>query len=278
MRIGVVRTDMGNGFHLDDLSSRNQYPYASQVPGQSRSVNRPTVAELSAAIEVFPAPVFLVGSDTNATVDTTGGDNVLRIRDDNSSAYTVITVTANAALAKATIRDELNAAFAAASLALSAAVVGVNQISISTTGTNTGPYAVLDIDTIANGSTLSTPVGFTDGATVTGETLAALVADIQTAVYPTAITIDVTAGTVVGSNANFGELSGADQTALTAAVANLVAPFLVETGYAQLSFVSGIMSELVKTTFQPGGARAGLPAGIAVAVLEDDGVTPFTFP
>jgi hypothetical protein len=44
----------------------------------------------------------------------------------------------------------------------------------------------------------------------------------------------------------------------------------------QLSFAQGKLSEMVKTTFQPGGARAGLPAGIAVAVLEDDGVTVYT--
>jgi len=277
MRIGVVRDDMGRGLHLDGLLPRNQYPYDSQVAGQSRVIRKPSDDELSAAVAGHPAPVALIGSDTNASVDTST-NNTLRIRTNPGLAYTVIAVTSGATTAKTTIRDDLNTAFASNGLAVLASVDGSNRLVITSTSPNVGPRALIDIDTIANGSILNTPAGFTDGATLTGIATETLVSDIKTAVYPTSVTIDVSEATVVGANAVFANLSAGGKTALTAAIAELVAPYFVPTGDVLNSFANGKLATLRVAAFRPDGDRAGYPAGIAVAAVEDDGKTSITYP
>jgi hypothetical protein len=203
-------------------------------------------------------------------VDTSVNDT-LRIR--AAGNYTDIAVTSGAATPKTTILADLNAAFLANNLPFIASIVGTNQIQIDTISPNTGPSAVLDIDTFANGSTLNTPLGLTDGATLTGLTVAAL----QVAVYPTTTTIDVSSATITALS-TFANLTTTQQADLVAAIAEVIAPYFVETGYVLLSFVSGNLSEMRDAAFQPGGTYVGLPAGPAVAVVEDDGVTPFTYP
>ncbi|KKM07707.1 hypothetical protein LCGC14_1731200, partial [marine sediment metagenome] len=99
---------------------------------------------------------------TNALVDTSVNDT-LRIRANEEDDYVVITVTSGASTAKTVIRDDLNTAFITNNLPFLASIVGTNQIQID----STIPAAFIDIDTIANGSTLNTPLGLADGATVT---------------------------------------------------------------------------------------------------------------
>lgn len=278
MRAGIVRTDLGKGVYIADIESRSQPSYSASKNGQSRQLRRPTDAELTAAIASVPAPVQITGTNTAATVDTTS-DRTLRIRTSPIAAYNVIDVTANAALAKTTIRDELNAAFAAAGLALSASIVGTNQIRITSTGTNAGPTAYIQIDSVANGSTLSTAVGFTvGGVTAQGVALATLLAAIKAAVYPTSTTINVAQATIVGANAGFALLSGGNQTVLATKVADLVAPKLIETGDVMRSFAIGVLSKLRSATYRPDGDRVGLPTGVAIAVVDDDGSTVFSYP
>ena len=102
-------------------------------------------------------PTSLVGTNTSASVDTST-NNTLRIRT-LESYFRVFTVTAGASTAKTLIASDLNTAFAAAGLTLSAGITGTNQLTISDTSSN----ANIEIDTIANGSTLGTPCGFTSG-------------------------------------------------------------------------------------------------------------------
>lgn len=275
MRVGIVRTDLGDGVWIGDLHQNHQRSFVSSPPGQARTIRRPTDAEFDTALEAFPSPLVLLGAEQSATVDTSTNDT-LRIRTNAQQAYTVIAVTQNVALAKTDIRDELNVAFLAAGLPFVAAIAGTNQIELTTTGTNVGPLAGLDIDTFANGSLLNTPVGFADGATLTGTATATDRVAVQAAVYPTGVTIDVSEATIIAAIAEAANLSAADQTALATAVANVVAPLLTETGKVLLSFERGVLSELVDTTFQPGGVRAGLPVGVAAAIVENDGVTVFS--
>lgn len=104
-------------------------------------------------------PISLTGTDTNATVNTST-NNVIRIRSIPNAIYTQFTVTAGASTAKSTIASDLNTGFAANSLSLNATVNGSNQIVITDTSAGN---AYIEIDTIANGSTLGTPCGFTSG-------------------------------------------------------------------------------------------------------------------
>jgi hypothetical protein len=86
----------------------------------------------------------------------------------------------------------------------------------------------------------------------------------------------VSESTIIGGLAAGANLSAGDQADLAAAIADLVAPLLYETGHVLQSFKNGILGELVKSTFQPGGTRAGLPAGVGAHVVENDGSTTFT--
>jgi hypothetical protein len=105
----------------------------------------------------------LTGTNESSTVNTSS-NNTLRIRDGGGDAYTVINVTAGASTSKATIRNDLNTAFAGTSWTASTPNNNRLQIQTDHDGGN------LDIDTIANGCTLSTAVGFIDGVTYTPAT------------------------------------------------------------------------------------------------------------
>jgi len=264
MRVGVVRTDLGNGIYFADLRSDVQRPQTSSAPGQARTVRRPTDAELTDALNAY-ALLSLRGTDTNANVDTSVNDT---LRIGQGGVYVAIAVTSGAATPKTTILADLNAAFTANNLNFVASIVGTNQIQIDTVVPNSGPGAVLDIDTIANGSTLNTPLGFADGFTATGLTVAAL----QVAAYPTPTTIDVSQATL-GALSTWTNLTVAQKFDLWTAIADAIAPELVETGDALRSFAIGAIAKARAATFQP----TGLPAGIGVAVVENDGVTPLTY-
>lgn len=278
MRIGVVRTDL-NRIYLSDLENTSQRNFSSEPPGQSRYISRPTDAQLTAALVAGGAVLSLLGTVTGATKDT-NPNNTLRIRTSSTASFSVIAVSASDTAANATIVSELNTAFLAAGLPVIAKLGNSDNTRIQLEGTVKGPTAYLELDTVANGSTLNTALGYPVGGQVmNGLTVAAL----RTAVYPTSTTINVATATIVAlgaspdvTNGDFANLTTAQQTAIVDAIANAVAPKLIETGRALLSFDRGVISKLRSTGFQPGGTRSGLPAGVAVAVLANDGSTVFT--
>ncbi len=280
MRIGIVRNDIVHGLHLDDFLPSNQYPYASQVAGQSRKITKISFGELNSsilkavddAITIHPIILTLMGSDGALSVDTST-NNVLRIRDNYFSAFTVITVTASATTTKTLIVLDLNTAFIANNLSLRAVVVGTNKIQIQSESPNTGAKSYFEIDTIANGSTLNTAVGFVDGAILSGVPAGSIAMSITGNLYPTSTTINVSQAAIIVSDLSY--LSPSEKVSLTSLVADLVSTKFVETGDALLSFKTGKLSKMRSTTFKPGGNRVGLPAGTAVAVVEDDGLTQF---
>lgn len=283
MRVGFVRTDLSanspNGrLYLSDVENTSQRNFSSEPKGQSRYFHKPTDAELAVPLNAW-AILSIRGTDVVATVDTTVNDT-LRIRVGASDAYTVIVISHNVALAKTTIVTEINAALLAAGLSskLVAAVRGTNQIQINSKApANSGPSARIQIDSVANGSTLNTAVGFAaGGTTVTGLSVAAL----KVVTYPTPTTVNVSSA-AISALSTFSLLNAAELALLlngtnVNGVQDVIAPRLVETGPALLSFAFGIISKLRSATFQPGGVRIGLPAGVAAAILFDDGVSIFT--
>lgn len=270
MRVGIIRTDLGPGIYLADVESRVQRNFSSQAPGQSRTFRRPRDTELAAVLRLLGL-LSVRGTDVAASVDTSA-NKTLRIRAGGN--YFVIVVTSGVATAKTTIAADLNNAFLANSLPFFASVVGTNQLQIDTVSPNAGPGAVLQIDSVANGSTLNTAVGYAvGGVSLAGLTVAAL----KTAVYPTPTTIDVSSATIVALS-TFSLLTALQKTNLVAAIADLVAPTLIETGATLLSFVSGNLSKMRSALYRPDGARVGLPTGAAVAVVQTDGVSVFSFP
>lgn len=101
------------------------------------------------------------------------------------------------------------------------------------------------------------------------------VTTLKAAIYPTSTTVDVSTATV-GALDGITALGTNPKAACIAEIADLVAPKLVETGPVLLSFVKGKLSKLKSSAFQPGGSRSGLPAGIAAAIVADDGTTAYT--
>ena len=268
MRVALVRSDLGH-LYLDDIENASQRCFSSEPVGQSRYFHKPTDAELSAVLAA-KANLTVLGSDTAATVATNGSNQTkLNIKTSASAAFTQVVVTSGATQTKASIASDLNAAFAAAGLGLVARVTAATKIAIdSVTG---GPNAYINIDASSpSTAALQTQLGLSTGATV-GLTLAAL----KTAVYPTAVTVNVAPATIEALS-TFVNMTTAQKAALDAAIADLVAPSLVETGPVLLSFVYGKLSKLKSALCQPGGARAGLPAGIAVAIVANDGSTVFS--
>jgi len=269
MRVAIVRSDIQK-MYLNDVESRVQRNFSREPPGQSRYFHKPTDAEFLGFLNSWSF-VSVRGTTNTATVDTTLGANIFKIRANALAAYTSITVTSNAALPVATLVADLNAGFLAANLPFNAFVVPAsNRVQIDSL--IYGLASHIGIDSVALGSTLCAVIGIGPGViTLNGLTLAAL----KTALYPTLVTVDVSSATIVGLS-TFSLLPVASQTSLVNTLADLVAPKLVETGMALLSFVYGNLAKMRSVTFWPGGPRSGIPAGIAAAIVEDDGVSIFT--
>jgi len=274
MRIGAVRSDISK-VYISDVENRSQRNFSSEPAGQSVYVSKPTVSQIEAVMGTY-AILSAKGDDNGATYDTSI-NNVLKIKASSSAPFTTITVTANVALAKSQLVAELNAGFALNDLAFKATVLSgadANKVQIDTVSPNAGPDAYLEIDTAANGSTLN--IAINSGWPITPPVLSGLpVATLVTAIYPTSTTIDISSATILALS-TFPSMQAVDSTALVDAIANAIAPKLVETGPVLLSFAYGVISKLRSSSFQPGGSRVGLPAGYALYVLQDDGSTPFT--
>lgn len=267
MRVGIVRSDIGH-MYLADVENRSQRNFSSQPPGQSRYFHKPTDAELQAVLDAN-APLTIQGSDTGAAVNTTGANATkLNIKTAAAAAFTQVTVTSGAAVTKAQIVLDLNAAFLAAGLGLVARIAGTLQITIDSTAKGQKAYISVSA-TSPSTAALHTQLGIAAAAT----TPMAL-ATLKTALYPTGVTINVAPATI-NALSTFPLLTAGAQATLDTAIADLVAPSLVETGPVLLSFVYGNLSKMRVAAFQPGGTRAGLPAGIGAAIVANDGSTVF---
>lgn len=269
MRAGFVnRTDLPKGLYISDIENTSQRNFSSEPAGQSRYFRRPTDAELLGVLG--GAYLTLQGSDTAATVDTSGANGTkLNIKSSLAAAFTQVVVTSGAAQTKVVIAAELNTAFTNAGLGLVARISGTNQLTIDTTAGGPDAYVEISAGSPSAGA-LHTVLGLAAAAT-SGLTLAAW----RTAVYPTSSTIDVSTATIAALS-TYSLLAAGAQAALVDAVADVIAPSLVETGQALLSFAVGSLGKAAAAAFQPGGSRIGLVAGPALAIVSDDGSTPFT--
>lgn len=268
MRIGMVRTDIAH-VYLSDVENASQRDFSSQPKGQSLYLVHPTDAQLTAVLNKY-ALATLLGTNTS-TFNTTGGNNTkLNIRTSASAAYQQVTVRSGASVTAAQIVTDLNLAFKSAGIAALARVAGTSVAIDTVLG---GPNVNLSLSAgTPSTATLQTVLGLSTVA-VPGVTLATL----KAAIYPTATTVNVASATVaaLGGATGLINLSTAELASLVGAVQALVAPRLVETGPVLRSFAYGILSKLASSGFRPGGIRAGLPAGVACEVLNDDGVTPY---
>lgn len=278
MRAGIVRSDLGHGVYVSDIDSRSQYPYASVVQGQSRTLRKPTDAELLNLVKANPLPVAITGLNTATAVDThlaTG----LSVRVSRGATYSEVTIAGTGSALKTYIRDQLNSGFASAGIPLSASVVGTNQLRLTTTAK--GEAAYVDISAQGSGGftgALNTVLGIAVG-TFAGPPQATMFAALKAAVY-TGQRFDVGSGAIsaagvtvnTGAAINYALLGTGGFSGFQNQVADLVAPNLVAGGDVLLSFSKGVMSKLRDANYEFNGVT-----GAALYATLDDGVTPFTY-
>lgn len=282
MRVGIIRTDL-NRIYLSDVENTSQRNFSSEPPGQSRYLSRPTDTQLETSLTVGGYVVSLLGTVTgSATKVTNSGANVLRIRTSSSSIFTPISVTSSATLANATLVSDLNAGFVLNGLPLIAKLGNLDNQKIQIETTVKGPTGYIELDTSGNGSTLNAAVGWGSGASLILNGLKA--ATLRAAVNAGGTAINVAAATIVALSttgpasalALISNLTTSQQNSIVAAVQDTVAPKVIETGRALLSFDRGVLSKLRSASFQPGGSRSGLPAGVAAVIVANDGSTVFS--
>jgi hypothetical protein len=110
-------------------------------------------------------PTYLQGTNTSASVNTSGGNNVIRVRSNGTyGSFQAFSVTSGASVNKTTIVSDLNNVSTGfpsnpVTANLVASITGTNQLTISDSSAN----SAIEIDSIANGSTLGTPCEFTSG-------------------------------------------------------------------------------------------------------------------
>jgi hypothetical protein len=276
MRIGVIRGDLPGPIHLQDLEVVSQYNPTTEPRGQERYIGRPTTVELEAVLAnaVFGAGATIEGSDISGSFPLTitlGADDTLQVRTSATASYTTVVIAA-----------AVYATFATFLVAVNAALNGTGVVARQGTGSGTrlalesltrGVGSYLGVAAAAT-STFNTPAGF--GALALVRTMPSAAAFIL-ALNPVAGVLDVSAATINGvgatTNANaIGLIPAARGT--TTAIAEAIAPRIVETYTAIDSFLVGMISEYRSASYNP-DSRRGLTNGAAISVVQDDGVTPY---
>jgi hypothetical protein len=274
MRVAAIRTDMSS-IYVNDIENRAQRCFSSEPAGQSLYLKKASDEQL---LEVYNTYGFatIQGSDTAPTIDTST-HFTLSLKTSAGASYVAVNVRQGVATTKANIIVDLNAGFAASGLALKA-FLDNNKVTIQTTGAVCGEKGYVALDTVGQ---LDSNLGLSNSPVV-----GVSFATFKAAIY-TGGTVNVsTAG--ISAIGSLGLMVSADLTALVNAVADLVAPKLVETGPVLLSFVYGTLSKYVSSSFAPGAqynrstqtwssnSHVSQGTGAAVVCLANDGVTPFT--
>ncbi len=131
-------------------------------PGhREQAVRHRTTSTQMMTLRSLQTPAVIVGTNTLVNADTSV-NSTLRVREDPGNPFTSISVTSGPTVPKTTVKDDLNTQFAFNGLSLTASVVGVNQIQI------VGNGGYVEVDSVGNGSTLNTAVGFSSAGQASG--------------------------------------------------------------------------------------------------------------
>ena len=254
------------------------------------------VTDLNVGFKNAKLPFLARADSTNhVAIDSTVGGPAAYIQMDTTAAAlaTVLGLTLTA-LSGLTVQALKNAVYVGVTslskTGVAATVASVGKgVEGNVQATLTGVTAMTAADvgkvlTISNGATLNNNGTFYIVKVLSATSVVIANQDassvdsnngsIHWAEYAT-MSVDVSVATI-NALSSFASMTTAQKTSLDNAVANLVAPSLVETGPVLLSFVYGKLHKLASAAFQPGGTRIGLFAAPAIAVVASDGVTPFT--
>ncbi len=278
MRVGIIRGDLPGPVFLADLEPVSRYNPAIEPRGQERYVGRPTTDEIEVVLAdaTEGAGAVLNGSDISGSFPltvTNGVDDDLKLRlAATPTPFVTYTIVAGG---YATIADyvvAINAALGNAGITCRENVAG-NGIALESD--TLGVNSFIENDNEAGGSNANVESGLVDGAIRT----MAPAADFITDCLPVGGPLDVSAATIiaVGSGTNTNALTLIPTTRGTiAAIAQALAPQLVETPAVLDSFLVGNIADLLSASYTPDSRRVpALSTGPAVEVVEDDGSTAF---
>jgi len=277
MRLAVIRGDLPGPIHLLDLETVSQQNFPIEPRGQELYIGRPTAAEIEAVLgnSTSGAGATIQGSDIsgNFPITINSSNDDLKIKTSSSASFTTVLVAQAAYANITTFLAAINAALVAGGVGVTARLGTGSGQRVALESNTKGVNSYVEIDTTGNGSVFDTPAGLTAGA----RTMPAASAYI-TALNPVNGTLDVstTAINAVGASTNSNALSLIPSTRGThTALAEAIAPRVVETSVAIDSWLVGMISEYRSASFNP-DSRRGLPSGAAISVVQDDGSTPFT--
>jgi hypothetical protein len=277
MRVGVIRGDLPGPVFLADLEPVSRYNPSTEPRGQEVYISRPTVAEIEGVLasSTVGAGATLNGGDISATfpLAITGVNDDLKLR--LSAAPTAFTTVI--------IPNAVYATLAALVAAVNSVTTPIGVLARTNVAGNgialesltRGVTSYLENDSIAGGSVANGPLLLADGVVRTMPPATTYI----TTTLPIGGPLNVSAALINGIGV------GTASTALTfiptargttEAVADAIAPQLVESTVAIDCFLVGYIADLRNAAFNPDSNRnPPLANGPAITVVTDDGVTLF---
>jgi hypothetical protein len=205
------------------------------------------------------------------TINASNDD--LKIKTSSSASFTTVLIPQAAYSTLATLAAAIDSVTRPYGVAGRVNAAG-NGIALESLTYGVNSY--LQNDTVVGGSVANTDLGLANGAIRTMPAAATFI----TALNPIDGTLDVSVATIngVGSSTNSTALALIPSSrGVQEALADAIAPQLVETPSVLDSFLVGQISELLNANFNPDTRRVpALTSGAAVSVIQDDGVSVFT--
>ena len=269
MRVAIIRGDLPGPLFLADLEVISQYDPAIEPVGQTFYVSRPILADMVAALALVPAGVLGSVNMPAAALPIVinAGNRTLRVRTAAGPAPFVVCTVAIAAYATlALFLAAVNAALVAGGVAASVSLDSSGTfLALKSDAKGTGAF--IEVDSIANGSTFNAVPGLAVGGALFAMPTAGVVISL---LNPVGGPLDVSDATMLTSIGG-----GASATGLLA-VRDAVSQHLIETQVVIQSLQVGNLGKYASASYCPDHNR--LPAGAAVTVVQDDGVTPYAAP
>lgn len=264
MRIGVIRGDLPGPIFVADLEPTSQVNVPTEPPGQTRYISRPTAVTVAPFIKTVPASVASTGNIsfpltlnfTNNNLDLSGTAAVPAV----SATISAGTYANIDALVGAVNQSLATTGFVASALS-------PTKLAIRTTVTGEGTF--LTYGSVASGSTFNTAAALAVGGfTHTVPSAGAFILGT----LPVGGPLNVSVANVRSI------LGGGLSVAQAQAAADLIAPRFIESNTVLESYLVGEVGNLLSASFNPDPTRIPfIASGPAIAVVEDDGVTPFSY-
>lgn len=272
MRLAVIRDDLPGPILLTDLEQVSGRNVPVDAPGQVRYISLPTAEAVETALADSTTGVgaTLRGSALTFNVTINSGNKVLRLKTAAADAFVNYTIAEAAYTTIATLLAAVNNAIEASGVV----AFNIGNALVLEAPTK-GVDSYLQTDTIANGGTANTILGFANGAI---RTMPAASAYLTAAGIPDGpLDVSQAALEAVGATTNSNALEpyyDAEDPRATV-VADAIAPIFAETDVALDSFLVGTIAGYHSANFNPDSRNPAVDAGAAIDVVENDGSTAF---